>query len=73
MDEENDVLVRFGARLRALRRQAALSQEKLGLEAGLEQAYVSDIELGRRNVSLKNIAAIARVLNVTLSVLFEGI
>ncbi len=40
---------------------------------GLDRTYISSIERGQRNVSLKNIAAIARALDISLSELFEGI
>ena len=67
MAEEEDVLARFGGRLRVLRVGRKLSQEALALECDLDRAYGSGIERGRRNVSLRNIAALARVLNVSLS------
>ena len=73
MAAENDILLQFGKRVRELRRGKKLSQEDIGLEAGLEQAYVSDVELGRRNISLRNIHAIAKTLGVTLAELFEGL
>ena len=73
MTTQEDVLTRFGSRLREMRRERKMSQEDLGLETGLEQAYLSDVELGRRNISLRNINALANALNVTLSELFIGI
>ena len=73
MTTQEDVLTRFGSRLREMRRERKMSQGDLGLETGLEQAYLSDVELGRRNISLRNINALANALNVTLSELFIGI
>ena len=73
METRPDVLTAFGARLRALHKARGMSQEALGLETGLEQPYVSDIERGTRNVSLRNLHAIACALGVTLAELFEGI
>jgi transcriptional regulator with XRE-family HTH domain len=73
MAEDEDILVRFGRRLRVLRLGMQLSQEALALECDLDRTYVSGIERGRRNVSLRNITALARVLNVSLSQLFEGV
>ena len=56
-----------------LRLGKRLSQEALALECDLDRTYVSGIERGRRNVSLRNIAALAHVLNVSLSEMFEGV
>ena len=70
---QEDVLTQFGNRVRELRRGKQFSQEDLGLETGLEQAYISDVELGRRNISLRNIHALAKALGVTLSDLFNGL
>ena len=71
--DESDILIRFGERIRTLRKQKGLSQEALGLETDLEQTYISDIERGARNISLRNIYAIADALGVTLSQLFDGL
>ncbi len=56
----------FARNLRRARRLKDLSQEQLGLEAGLSRAYVSSIELGERNVSVDNMGLLANALNVPL-------
>lgn len=71
--KRDQVLISFGNRVRELRKQRGLSQEKLGFETELDQTYISDIERGFRNVSLRNIAAIANALEVTLPELFDGV
>jgi len=65
--------VRFGRRLRELRQARGLSQEALALEADLDRTYVSGIERGKRNISLRNIEVLARTLGITLSELFDGL
>jgi transcriptional regulator with XRE-family HTH domain len=62
-----DVLVRFGKRLREVRQAAGVSQEKLAELAGLHRTYVSSVERGLRNISLVNIDKLARALKVTLA------
>jgi len=57
----------FGAVLRELRIQRALSQEKLALEAGLNRTYISLLELGQRLPSLDTMLALSRALQVPLS------
>ena len=63
---------RFGERVRELRRSRGLSQEELAFKAGVHRTYLGSIERGERNPSLRNIAAIAEALDVTLSDLFNS-
>ena len=63
--------ITFGKRLRALRHERELSQEKLGALAGLHPNYICSIEKGDRNVSLNNIWKLAKALQVHPSKLFE--
>lgn len=64
------VLVRFGKRVRALRNARGVSQEALAATCGLDRTYMSGIERGVRNVSLKNISAIASAFGIDLQNLF---
>lgn len=67
------ILKRFGDRVRELRSKKGLSQEALGFDSDLDRTYISGIERGRRNVSLVNLAKIARALKISLSKFLEGI
>ena len=58
------IQVRFGERLRTVRKQKGLSQESLGLACDLDRTYIGGIERGERNVSLINIHKIAAALGV---------
>ena len=60
----------FGERVRELRLARGLSQEELAFRADIHRTYLSDIERGKRNPALRNIAAIADALGVSLSELF---
>ncbi len=62
-----DVRERFGQRLREIRRQRGVSQEKLAELAGLHRTYVSSVERGERNISLLNIEKLAGALGVPLA------
>lgn len=61
----------FGRNVRRLRKARGLSQEALSMESGLAQNYLSDIETGKRNVSLENIGTLARALGIPIAALFD--
>jgi transcriptional regulator with XRE-family HTH domain len=63
--------VQFGERVREVRRARGLSQEELAFKAGMHRTPLGGIERGERNPALKNIAAIAKALGLTLSELFR--
>jgi transcriptional regulator with XRE-family HTH domain len=63
---ETDIRVRFGRRLRDLRKERGLSQEELAFRAGLHRTYVSSAERGERNVALINIERLATALGVDI-------
>lgn len=64
---------KVGNRIRELRNKTGLSQEKFALKIGMDRTYFASVELGKRNISLKNIEKIANGLGVTISELFKGI
>jgi transcriptional regulator with XRE-family HTH domain len=70
---ENLTLQKFGVRIKELRANVGISQEKLAELSELHRTYISGIERGERNVSLININLIANALNISLSELFKGI
>ena len=65
----SDVLQKFGEKLREVRKEKGVSQEKLGELAGLHRTYVSTVERGQVNISLLNIAKLAAALGVKLTAL----
>ena len=62
---------RFGERVRELRKKQNISQEELSFRAGLHTNYVSDVECGRRNVSLRAIEQFAEGLGISLKELMN--
>ena len=68
-----DPRIVFGKRVRQLRIERNLSQEKLAELAELHRNYVGGIERGERNVSLLNIVKLAHGLNVRPTKLIEPI
>lgn len=67
------ILVRFGRKVRELRKAKGFSQEVFAAHCGLDRTYIGGIERGERNVALRNIAVIARALDVTISELMQGL
>lgn len=63
----------LGMRIRFLRKQRNLSIEDLALEAGVNKNYLSDLERGMRNPSLKVLSKIATALKISISELTKAI
>jgi transcriptional regulator with XRE-family HTH domain len=57
--------------LRERRNELDLSQEELSSRSGLHRTYISDIELGKRNISLLNLARLAGALGLSASELLQ--
>ena len=67
---QKNILVCYGKAIRHIRQNKKISQEELADLCCLHRTYISDIELGKRNVSLENIEKIAKALNMTISEIF---
>lgn len=67
MRQQQDILCRFGARVRKLRLSKGYSQEAFATKCDLDRTYIGGIERGERNVALRNIEKIAKALDMTLS------
>ena len=63
----------FGQRIKLLRNDMGISQEKFALSINMDRTYYASVESGKRNISIINIEKIAKGLNVTLEELFKGI
>ncbi|MEQ1761356.1 MAG: helix-turn-helix transcriptional regulator [Vicinamibacterales bacterium] len=64
-------LKKLGARVRLLRERKGLSQEALADAADVDRSYMSGIERGLRNVSVLNLAKVAKALGVPITSLFD--
>lgn len=69
----SDITVRFGDAVRKRRLRLGISQEELSYRSGLHRTYISSVERGKRNVSLRNIEKIAEALEVSIQSLFKGL
>lgn len=63
----------FGNKIKQLRQNLGLSQEKFALKIEMDRTYYSQVEAGKRNISLQNIYKIAKGFDVTLEELFKDV
>jgi transcriptional regulator with XRE-family HTH domain len=68
-----DIAIRFGSRVRQLRKTVGLSQEAFADRCGLDRTYVGGIERGERNVAIRNIERIAKGLEISIAELMSGL
>ena len=62
-----DYQERIGKAIVRLRAARGVSQEKMALEAKIDRRYMSDIENGKRNISIDILSRIADYFGIALS------
>ena len=67
------IQVSFGNIIRKIRLSKGISQEFFADLCGLHRTYISDVELGKRNISIENIEKVANALGVQISEIFEEV
>jgi len=70
-DKDKKLLQQIGSRIRTIRLEVGLSQEKLAFASGLDRSYVGSVERGERNIAVINLLKIATALNISLSDLLK--
>ena len=63
---------KVGLRIRQLRKEQELSQEALGYKAEVDRTYVTDVENGRRNVSVEILERLIKALGVSVADFFNS-
>ena len=66
------IITDLATRIKELRKQTGLSQEKFALKIDMDRTYYASVEAGKRNISIVNIKKIADGFNVSLEELFKG-
>lgn len=64
---------RFGHRLRSLRREKGMTQLQVAIEFGIDRTFLSDLERGRKSVSLPFLEVFALGYGLSLSELLDEI
>jgi len=69
--EQLDLQKRFGIAVQNWRNRLHISQEELAARTGLRRSYISDIERGTRNASLKNVEKLINALGLSVWTFFS--
>lgn len=68
-----DICEVLGQRIRQLRKERGWRQIDLAEETGIHENYVSDLELGRKEICLRTLQTIAKAFDMNLAELLKGI
>ncbi|MCT4583102.1 MAG: helix-turn-helix transcriptional regulator [Flavobacteriales bacterium] len=71
MNSKQNILIKFGERVREIRKENGLSQEELAHKADLHRTYIGMIERAEKNITLVNILKISDALGVQVKDLFD--
>lgn len=66
-----NILVKFGHRIRELRTDANLSQEELAARSGLDRTFISHVERGSRSITIQSVEKISKGLGLEIKDLFD--
>ena len=67
-----DIRLKVGQRIKELRLKLGLSQEALANNADVDRTYMTDVENGRRNISVEVLERIIIALEVSYSEFFSS-
>lgn len=67
---KEEVLIKFGQKVRKERLKQNISQEELAEKANVHRTYIGMIERAEKNITLINIQKIATALELTIAELF---
>ncbi len=67
-----DIKLKIGQRIRILRKRLEISQEALAYKAEVDRTYVTDVENGRRNVSVEILEKLVTALEISFTEFFNS-
>ncbi len=71
--KKDNVLIKFGLKVKRLRLEKGWSQEELAYKSGFHRTYIGMIERAERNISLKNIERLAQTFDLRIEDLFKDL
>jgi len=66
-----DLVVLLGRNVRAWRLERGISQEQLALDAGMKRSYLSELERGLRNPSVRALGRLAEALGICADLILK--
>ena len=66
------IKVKVGQRIKELRNEIGISQEALANRAEIDRTYVTDVENGRRNISIENLEKLVNALEIPFKDFFNS-
>jgi len=69
---ETQILRLLAERIRMLREAKGWTQEQFAERAAMQRSYLGDLELGRRNPSVRTLVKVANAFGISVPELFEG-
>jgi transcriptional regulator with XRE-family HTH domain len=72
-EKESQYLIRLGDKIRVARKQRGYSQEEFAEIAGFSRSYYTEIETGKRNVSILNLVKVMQALDIDPETVIDSI
>jgi transcriptional regulator with XRE-family HTH domain len=69
---ETQILRLLAQRIKSLRTAKGWTQEEFAERAAMQHSYLADLELGRRNPSVRTLVRVANAFGIAVQELFEG-
>jgi len=63
----SDICIRFGKRLRALRKSKNWTQVYMAEHVGIDRSFISDLENGRKEICIRNLEVLATAFGMSIS------
>jgi DNA-binding XRE family transcriptional regulator len=67
----SDICVRFGKRIRTLRKRRDWTQVYMAEHVGMDRSFISDLENGRKEICIRNLELLAAAFGMTVSKLMS--
>ena len=68
-----DVCLRFGKRVRRLRKERGWTQDYLAVHTGLGRPFISNLETGKKEPCLRSLEILAVAFDLSLAKLMRGV
>ncbi len=69
----NEILIKFGQKIRERRIELGLSQEELASRAGFHRTYIGMVERAEKNITLENIEKMSKALKLNIDDLMKNL